>query len=197
MPGKRDNSKIMKVLGILGSPRRKGNAEVLLDKALEGAASRGAVCEKISLNELSIRPCQECGGCDKTGECVIRDDMDIVYRKIDWADAVILSSPVFFGNLTAQTKAMIDRFQCRWVKKYILKNAPEKRKKGAFLCVSAWNKEEFFDNAKRIVKIFFIVLDIDYFGDVWCQKVSHKGDIEKCGDALDKAAKLGKDLVST
>ena len=187
----------MNVLGILGSPRRGGNAERLLDKALEGASVSGASVEKISLNELSIRPCQECGGCDDTGECVIADDMTVIYDSIDKADVVILASPVFFGELTAQTKAMIDRFQCRWVKKYRLKNTSSAGKKGAFLCVSAWHKEEFFENAKKIAKIFFVVLDIAYAGDVWCQGVSGKGDIEKHPDSLEAAFKLGKDLVSS
>lgn len=187
----------MTVLGILGSPRRGGNAEVLLDKALEGARSGGASVEKISLNELSIRPCQECGGCDDTGECVIADDMAAIYRSVNKADVVILASPIFFGELTAQTKAMIDRFQCRWVSKYRLKNTSATGKKGAFLCVSAWHKEEFFENAKKIAKIFFVVLDIAYAGDVWCQGVSKNGDIEKHPDSLEAAFKLGKALVST
>ena len=186
----------MNVLGILGSPRRGGNAEVLLDKALQGAESCGASTEKLCLNELAIRPCQECGGCDDTGECVIADDMAMVYGKIDKADRIILASPVFFGGLTAQTKAMIDRFQCRWVRKYRLKTAPEAGKKGAFLCVSARHKEEFFENAVRIARIFFIVLDIAYAGDVWCKGVSDKGEIAKHPDSLEEAFKLGKALVS-
>ena len=186
----------MRVLGILGSPRRGGNAERLLDKALEGALVCGASIDKVSLNELTVRPCQECGGCDDTGKCVIADDMGAIYCKVDEADVVILASPIFFGELTAQTKAMIDRFQCRWVKKYRLKNTPASGKKGAFLCVSAWHKEEFFENAKRIAKIFFVVLDIAYAGDVWCQGISAKGDIEKHPDSLTAAFKLGKELSS-
>jgi multimeric flavodoxin WrbA len=186
----------MRVLGILGSPRRGGNAEVLLDRALDGARACGASIEKISLNELAIRPCQECGGCDSTGECVIADDMAMVYSKVDKTDRIILASPIFFGELTAQTKAMIDRFQCRWVKKYRLKTAVDSGKRGAFLCVSAWHKEDFFENAKKIVKIFFVVQDIAYSGDVWCKGISGKGEIEKHSDSLETAFKLGKALVS-
>lgn len=185
----------MNVLGILGSPRRGGNTEVLLDKALDGARSSGASVEKMSLNELAIKPCQECGGCDDTGECVIADDMAMIYSKVDKADRIILASPVFFGGLTAQTKAMIDRLQCRWVAKYRLKKTLDTGKRGIFLCVSAWHKDEFFDNAKKIVKIFFVVLDIAYIGDLWCKGISGKGDIIKDKESLDAAFKLGKDLV--
>jgi len=187
----------MKVLGILGSPRRGGNAERLLDMALDGARESGASVEKISLNELTIRPCQECGGCDDTGECVVADDMAAVYSSIDRADRIILASPIFFGELTAQTKAMIDRFQCRWVGKYRLKNTPDAGKKGVFLCVSAWRKEDFFENAKKIVKIFFVVLDIKYAGDVWCKGVSGKEDIRDRPDSLEEAFRIGKALASS
>ena len=196
MSRKRDNSKIVRVLGILGSPRRGGNAEIMLDSALEGARSAGAVTDKISLNEMSIKPCQECGGCDKTGECVIRDDMDVIYGKVDASDAVILASPIFFGELTAQTKIMIDRFQSRWVKKYRLKKTSASGKRGLFLCVSAWRKDDFFENAKKIVKIFFIVLDIDYAGEIWASGISLKGSIRKDPELLGRAFKMGKELVS-
>ena len=183
------------VLGILGSPRRGGNAEAMLDKALEGASQAGASCDKISLNELSIRPCQECGGCDGTAECVIRDDMDKVYRKVDSADAIILASPIFFGDITAQAKAMIDRFQSRWVRKYRLKRPALTRKKGAFLCISAMEKPDFFENARKTVKTFFTVLDIDYVGDRWCHGKSQKSDVLKDRRCLDSAFELGKRLV--
>src|SRR3989338_242360 len=128
----------MNVLGISSSPRKGGNSDVLLDEALAGASSAGATVAKIVLNDLTFRPCQECGGCDTTGICVVRDDMGGVYEKFAEADIVILASPIFFGSLSAQLKMMIDRFQCAWVKKYLLKKRvtkPGKRKKkGIFLC---------------------------------------------------------------
>src|SRR3989338_6879148 len=160
-----------KVLGISGSPRRGGNTEILLDEALEGSRSRGAKIEKIVLNDLRFKPCQECGGCDKTGKCIIEDDLEMVYEKVEEADCLIIASPIFFGSLSAQLKMMIDRFQCTWVKKYILKKrwgiSGKAKRRGVFLCVSAAKKNEFFENADRIMKIFFRTLDIDYFGHIF------------------------------
>ena len=112
---------MINVIGFLGSPHRAGNTETLLDETLRGAKEKGAEVEKIILNELNIRPCQNCGGCDKTGRCVVEDDMQPIYPKLRKANGVIVASPVFFSSVSAQTKAMIDRNQCVWVEKYRLK----------------------------------------------------------------------------
>ncbi len=111
----------MKILGISGSPRIGGNTDILLDRALEGARSAGANVEKIILNNLNFSPCQECENLKDDGSCIIEDDMQLVYKNIESADGLILASPVFFGSLSAQAKMMIDRFQCAWRAKYILK----------------------------------------------------------------------------
>ncbi len=92
----------MKVLGIMGSPRIKGNTDLLLDEALKGAQSQGAEVEKITVANLKIAPCREIYACLKDGNCAIRDDMDGIYLKILAADAVIIASPIFFYTVSAQ-----------------------------------------------------------------------------------------------
>lgn len=188
----------MKVLGISGSPRKAGNTDTLLDKALEGAKSAGGQVEKIVLNDLNIRPCQECGGCDETGICVIADDMQLVYKKLNGADAVIVASPIFFGSITAQLKTMIDRLQSLWVLKYVLKKAgtARRRRRGIFLCVSAARKKRFFENAKSIIKIFFATLDIKYAGDLCLGGLDKREAVTERRDALKKAFELGRALVA-
>ena len=111
----------MRVLGIMGSPRIKGNTDLLLDEALRGAQSQGAEVEKIIVDELKIAPCREYYSCLKDGNCAIRDDMDDIYPKLLGADGVIVASPIFFYGLTSQVKALIDRCQALWSRKYILK----------------------------------------------------------------------------
>ena len=106
----------MKVLGIMGSPRIKGNTDVLLDQALEGTKSQGAEVEKIIVDKLNIAPCREYYGCARDGNCVIRDAMDEVYPKLLSADSVIIASPMFFYGLSAQVKALIDRCQALWAR---------------------------------------------------------------------------------
>ena len=123
----------MKVVGISGSPRRGGNSEILLDRALEGARSQGWEAEKIALSQLKFLPCQECAGCAKTGKCVLNDDMQLIYEKLTDSQALILASPIFFGSLAAQVKAMIERYQCRWVAKYLLGQKQAKSRMKGFL----------------------------------------------------------------
>ncbi|MDP2913737.1 MAG: flavodoxin family protein [Candidatus Omnitrophota bacterium] len=187
-----------KVVGIMCSPRKGGNADLLLGRALEGARSKGAGVRKIVLNDLDFMACQECGGCDKTGVCVLKDDMRSVYKEIEGADGVIISSPVFFGTVSAQMKMMIDRFNCLWIKKYVLKEYAHvrKRRKGLFLCVSASDKEEFFENSRKAVRIFFATIGADYSGDVFCGGVEKKAAIKKNKACLNKAFRLGAVLAA-
>ena len=84
----------MKVLAVLGSPRRGGNTETLLDEALRGASDHGGVCEKIVLRDLRITPCLEIYQCTKAGICAIKDDMQTLFPKIEQAERLILASPI-------------------------------------------------------------------------------------------------------
>ncbi len=186
----------MYVLGINGSPRIGGNTDVLLDKALEGAKSRGARTEKVILNTLKFSPCQECEDVRDDGTCIIEDDMQTLYRKIEEADAIILASPIFFGSLSAQTKMMIDRFQCLWRAKYILKKSVfKKKRRGCFISVESSKRMDFFDNARSIVKNLFATIDVDYGEELFCAGVDKKGSILKHPDTLNDAFALGERIA--
>ena len=111
----------MDVLVFLGSPRKKGNSEILTEALLEGVRKEGGVPEIIRLCDLDISPCISCGGCDETGECIVLDDMIPLYKKIISTDKAIISSPIFFYGVTAQTKAFIDRNQALWNRKKLMK----------------------------------------------------------------------------
>ncbi len=114
----------MRVLGIAGSPRRGGNTDLLLEEVLKGAAGKGAEVKTITLARLKIAPCQHCDACLETGRCRIQDDMQGVYDELEWADRIVLAAPIHFMGLSAQMKAMIDRCQCLWARKYVLKVPP-------------------------------------------------------------------------
>lgn len=195
MPVKRDSGIVRaRVLGISGSPRRGGNSDTLLDKALEGASSVGAVTEKIFLNSMDFRPCQACGGCNETGACMIPDDMRRVYKSIERADAVIVASPVYFGNVTAQLKAMIDRFQSAWIARYALKNSPGRtgRAKGYFLCTSGSRDRKSFLNSASVVRNFFSTIGIRYSGDVYFAGSDRKCAVKGHPRTMSAALKLGR-----
>lgn len=182
----------MKVLAINASPRIKGNTDLLLDRVLEGARSKGADTEKIILNRLKFVPCQECKDMPNDGSCNVQDDMQDVYRKIRGADAVIFASPIFFGSLSAQAKMMIDRFQCAWRAKYILKKDNGYKKiTGAFICVEASSRKDFLENARAIARNFFATINAGYKYELFCQGIEGKGDILKHPVYLKKAFGIG------
>ncbi len=188
----------MKVLGIMGSPRRQSNTEILLDKALEGAAEAGAEVEKLLVSRLKISPCVEDYGCLEAGNCSIKDDMQAVYDKLLQADHVILASPIFFYGITAQAKALVDRCQALWVRRYVLKTGTDDKRvrKGAFISVGATRGEKLFDGAVLTAKYFFDAIRVKYAGDLLIKGVDDKGQIEEHPTALQDAFRLGRELVS-
>ena len=99
-----------RALGIVGSPRRGGNTETLVDEALRGASEAGAETEKVILSELDIQPCTACNTCSRTGSCVFDDDMGQVIYKMSRSSVWVLGTPVYWWGPTAQTKAFIDRW---------------------------------------------------------------------------------------
>lgn len=99
----------MKVLGICCSPRKHSNTGVLLQTVLDKAQQEGAEVELVTLAGKTISPCDGCNSCVKTGKCHIKDDMQEIYTKLSEADGVIFGTPVYFWNVTAQAKALIDR----------------------------------------------------------------------------------------
>ncbi len=185
----------MKVLGIMGSPRVKGNTDLLVDEALKGAQSEHAETEKIVIDKLKITPCREYYGCFKDGNCVIRDDMDALYPKLLEADGIIIASPIFFYGVTAQLKALIDRSQALWARRNVLHNLPAKPRKGVFIGVGATRGPRLFDGALLTVKYFFKAFDVAYTGELLVRGVDERGEVKTHPEALSQAFALGKKLA--
>jgi multimeric flavodoxin WrbA len=99
----------LKILGIVCSPRKGGNTEIMVREALGAAHNSGAETDIFLVSEKNIAPCDACDACLKTGVCLIKDDMQELYEKLIWADAIIFGTPVYFLNVTAQAKAIMDR----------------------------------------------------------------------------------------
>jgi multimeric flavodoxin WrbA len=98
------------ILILKGSPREKGNSATLAERAAAGARQAGAQVESVYLHGLDIRPCDACDQCRETNMCVIQDDMNLIYPKLDAADAILLVSPVYWFTYSAQLKLCIDRW---------------------------------------------------------------------------------------
>lgn len=191
----------MKVLGLFGSPRRDGNTDLLMQELLKGAVSTGAEAEKIYITELEIAPCGEHMTCQKTGECIIQDDMQGLYARLLSADVVVLAAPIFFYNLPGQTKALIDRCQVLWARKHILKRTPPTHtgngatRQGFFITVGGTKGTSLFDGAVLTVKYFFDTIGVAYAGELAFRNIDHKGAIRKHPTALAEAFAKGRELV--
>ncbi len=99
----------MKTIAIVGSPRKKGNTEILTRHALKAIEEEGIDTELVSLGDVEIKPCTACMVCEKEERCPIDDDLFAIYLRMKEADAIILASPVYFGSATASIKALMDR----------------------------------------------------------------------------------------
>jgi len=100
----------LKAIGIVGSPRKNGNTEILTEHTLQAIAEEGLKTELIRLAGLDIRPCNACMACREKDEyCPIRDDLLPIYRKIREADAIMLATPVYFSSATSLLKAFMER----------------------------------------------------------------------------------------
>jgi multimeric flavodoxin WrbA len=192
---------VLKVLGIAGSPRIDGNTDLLLKEFLAGAAAAGAVTKAIFLRDLCVAPCRHCGGCLKTGRCVVKDDMQWLHTELREADCVVLASPIFFMGVTAQAKAMIDRCQALWVLKYVLKLPvalnPRKKRQGFFISVGGMGRQNLFEPALATVRSFFKVLDLIYAGELLFYRIDEKGAIARHPTALQQAFLAGERLTKS
>ncbi|MBI5407857.1 MAG: flavodoxin family protein [Nitrospirae bacterium] len=190
----------MKVIAFNGSPRKGGNTELLLKEAVKAIEQAGSTVQTFVLNSMNIEPCQDCGGCDETGACIIRDDMDQIYDAIRTADRIILASPIFFFSLSAQAKAMVDRCQSFWCEKYLLKR-PIKGgafgRKGLLLLVGGMKKELGAQCSEECAKAFFRTVSVPEHGTLCYLDVDKKGDILNHPTALKEAFEAGGKLVES
>ena len=188
----------MKVIAFLGSPRENGNTELLLGETIRGVEESGLKISVFRLNKMNIMPCQNCGGCEETGCCIYDDDMTQIYESIRNADRVILASPIFFFNVSAQTKIMIDRCQAFWCEKYLLKKAPPEGqygRKGLLLLVGGMKKEIGVQCAEATAKAFFRTISVPDHKILAYIGIDEKGAILKHPSALQEAYKAGQQLV--
>lgn len=99
----------MKITGFVGSPRRDGNTDTLVQQTLDGAAKNGADVKKFYINEMEFIGCQGCGHCKSHDRCKLDDDMQVMLDAILESDGIVIGSPIYFGQFTGQTRLFIDR----------------------------------------------------------------------------------------
>ena len=181
------------ILGVIGSPRKKGNTHILVSRILDGARKRGAHTEMIFLNDLHIRECDGCHVCWKGKPCKMKDDMNDLFPKIIKSSAIVFGTPVYWYVPTGLMKCFIDRF--------VYFNCPVNRPgvKGSAAVLAVPFEEEEYETADLLVRFFEKSLDyleMDLTSKILAPGVSKKGDMLKKADLLDKAYALGETLAA-
>jgi len=190
---------VIKVVGMVSSPRKNMNTDTFVTKALEGAQSIGAETEKIYLNDLEIKPCQACERFPAPDYCFYRDGMEKIYDVLANADALVIGAPAYFGYFSAQLKLLIDRSNCLAEMitlpdgKLIFRSRLEKKKKGLFIWVANISKNP--EHALASIKIwckFFANIELI---DTLIITESDRGEgARKREELLQKAFELGVSL---
>lgn len=178
----------MHVLGLNGSPRKNGNTQFLMSAFLSEAERLGARTRAIRVVDHNIAPCKELIVCEKKGFCPIDDDMkQEIYALLRDSDIILLASPVFFYNVTAQLKALIDRCQTLWARKYRLKLTDPGRKyrKGYLLSTGATQGRNLFEGMKLTAQYFFDAVGAEFSGNLTYRGIEGPKDMSSHPKVLD------------
>ncbi len=176
----------MKVLGIVGSPKNGGNTAILLENVLKGAMEKGAEIKKINFSELNMTGCQGCQGCKIGEECVVKDDMHILYDEIKSADSIVLGTAIYNGQMTSQMKMIFDRFYAFYRADMSIKIPSDK----TFSAVVSQGDprldlhKTYLDNTMALFDGRFIKGDI----------LISSGDVKSQDDVIKKAIEFGLNL---
>ncbi len=192
-----NSKKKVKIVAFLGSPRKKGNSTLLANHIMLGAESQGATVTSIYLNGLDIKPCQGCYACqmkDSEG-CAVKDDMQAIYPQIIEADALIIASPVYWFNMSAQTKIFMDRCIALYDA-----NPAESALYGKTIAIAMTygDKDAFCSgciNALRTFQDAYKFVGADIAGMVY-GSAEAPGEIAANTELIQAAEALGKKLVS-
>lgn len=191
-----------KILILKGSPRPNGNSSALADRVAEGARSAGGLVESFLLQRMNILPCDGCRSCrgEIDSYCVIQDDMQILYPKLLEADAILIASPVYWFEVSAQTKAFIDRTYALDTNKEYAKLTGKKNLlsgKRFGLVLTYGNEDIFLSGAINPIRWFQDVcryMNAELAGMVYGQ-ASEIGEIQRQPGLMEKAFQLGQKMA--
>jgi multimeric flavodoxin WrbA len=188
-------SKRKHVIGFVGSPRREGNTDILVDEILKGASEAGATVEKVMLSELTISPCKACYSCRPSGRCVQEDDMADLYSKMQASDVWVIGTPVYWWGPSAQMKAFVDRWFAKAGDKEEQRKTFAKRR--IVLAVPMGDTDA--KTGRHVVGMFADALEYvgaELFSSIVVPGVYEAGDIRSNPEVLQKARQAGKKAVT-
>ena len=177
----------MRVLGLVGSPRKGGNTDLLVSRILDGAGASNHLTEKVYLYALDISPCVDCRSCQKGKlQCVIDDDMQLLYSKLESADVIVFGTPLYWYGPTGKMKLLIDR-----LRPFV---ASKKMKgKKALIVVPSEEGPDTCDHLVRMIELSFKYLGIVLI-DEMLVKAYEKAEVSEQPETLNRAFELGKTL---
>ncbi|MEA1968557.1 MAG: NAD(P)H-dependent oxidoreductase [Thermodesulfobacteriota bacterium] len=190
----------MLVLGLNGSPRKKGNSDYLLSLFLKDAEKRGFETKIINGAELEYKSCTGCGHCEKKGFCIIEDSLaEDIFPFFRRADVIVLSTPVYFYSVPAQIKHLIDRTQTLWSRKYRfgLKDPGSCSRKGIFLSCGATKGDNLFDGIRLTAKYFFDALGAEFADELCYRRIDSRSQMEKEPGVRGDVRELGERVLTS
>jgi len=181
----------MNVLGISAAATPNSRSELLLNSFLDEFSKSSCDVKKIFIRDLKISFCDGLRGCEKTGKCKFKDDMQILEKAILSADIIAVSSPIYFTSVPAKLKAVVDRCQLYWARKNILGTFSTSPKKGFFISVAGRSPD--FSHAETIIKAFFSVFNIKFCGKFYLPNTDKLND-EQFVKAKDDVRKISREI---
>jgi len=179
----------MNIIAICGSPRN-GNTEFVLKRILTKASEFGASTELILLREKRIEFCDGCLNCDSSGKCKIRDDMQIIYPKLENADLIIFGSPNYFHNVSGMMKNFIDRLLPFYYENKL------KDKKIVEVIIGASNEADAIKKSTGCIEEVINLLKASCVGDFYLTARKSQ-DIENNPYDIKKIDEFAKELISS
>lgn len=177
----------MKTIAIVGSPRKEGNCDILVNELVEKLEGDKKI---YFLQDLDINYCKACQKC-QNGPCVQDDDIRKIVDEMLEADLFIFSSPIYYGQMSAQAKTLIDRF-------YQVSQNPDKSLEGTKVVqiYTQANPEDMFDKyIESIETMPFGYMGMEVIDTVIAKGAMGKGEYDQLADAIKKVEKIGDELL--
>jgi multimeric flavodoxin WrbA len=177
----------MKILGLVGSPRKESNTDLLVNAVLEGAAKNKHTTEKVFLYSLDISPCIDCKACKKGNyQCALKDGMQTLYLKLEEADVIVFGTPLYWYGPSAKMKLLVDR-----LRPYIA--SKKLRGKRAVLVVPSEEGADACNHTVGMFNLSFKYLEMD-LKSVLLPKASERAEVKMQPETLHQALSIGRHL---
>ncbi len=177
----------MRVLGLVGSPRKASNSDLLVDEILKGACTNGHTIEKIYLYLIDIAPCVDCKVCKKGNyKCALKDGMQTLYPKLEQADVIVFGTPLYWYGPSAKMKLLLDR-----LRPYIASKRLNSKK--AVLVIPSEEGADACNHTVGMFNLSFNYLEMDLIG-VLLPKASERAEVLGQPETLHQALMIGKYL---